>query len=262
MTILDTIVAHKKKEVALAKSLLSIDDLKKAVQYNRSTISLSEALLEQASTGIIAEFKRKSPSKGFISEQANVHEITEAYTQNGAAALSVLTDKAFFGARENDFEQARKNSIPILRKDFIIDAYQIHETKAMGADVMLLIAACLTPNEVRQLAKTAIALGLEVILELHDETEVGHICDETSIIGINNRNLKTFKVDIEQSLRMAENIPADKVKIAESGIDNIQTIHLFRQHGFKGFLIGEHFMRQQNTALAFKDFVHQLSIVS
>lgn len=149
-------------------------------------------------------------------------------------------------------------SIPILRKDFIIDEYQLIEAKAIGADVILLIAACLSPGEVRRLAAIAKNLGLEILLELHDEKELDHICDETKIIGINNRNLKTFEVDIEKSLKMAEKIPGDKIKIAESGINSAENIRLFKENGFKGFLIGENFMKEANPGKAFEKFVNKL----
>jgi indole-3-glycerol phosphate synthase len=258
MNILDTIVQHKRGEVAARKLKTSFKELEASNNFFLPVRSLKESLLRESSTGIIAEFKRKSPSKGFIKQGADVEEITSAYTRYGAAALSVLTDINFFGGSDADLIQARKNNIPILRKDFIIDEYQIVEAKALGADVLLLIAACLSPTEVRYLAKAASTLGLEVILELHAEEELNHICDEVTIVGINNRDLKTFTVDIDRSLRMAEKIPPDKLKIAESGIDKIEDILLFRQNGFKGFLIGEYFMKQQNTALAFANFVNDI----
>lgn len=258
MNILDTIIAHKKIEVATRKAKASIKNLESRQGFAIPVRSLSNSLLKESSTGIIAEFKRKSPSKGFIKQDADVNVITTAYTQHGAACLSVLTDEEFFGGSNEDLMQARRNDIPILRKDFIIDEYQIVEAKSIGADVILLIAACLTPAEVKHLAGFANALGLETILELHAEEELEHICDATNIVGINNRDLKTFSVDIERSLRMAEKLPASKIKIAESGIDKIEDILLFKQNGFKGFLIGEYFMKQANTALAFEEFVKQL----
>jgi indole-3-glycerol phosphate synthase len=170
----------------------------------------------------------------------------------------VLTDEIFFGGSTEDLIKARVNNIPLLRKDFIVDEYQIAEAKAMGADVILLIAACLTPAEVKRLAQFANSLQLEVLLELHDEEELAHICDETVLVGINNRNLKTFAVDIERSLAMAKRIPAGKVKIAESGISSPENIRLFKAHGFRGFLIGENFMKEANPAGAFEQFVKAL----
>ena len=258
MNILDTIVAHKRTEVAARKAITSIKELESGPGFLVPVRSLAASLLKEGSTGIIAEFKRKSPSKGFIKENANVTEITSAYTQNGAACLSVLTDENFFGGSDADLIAARQNDIPILRKDFIVDEYQIVEAKSIGADVILLIAACLTPAEVKHLATVPSSLALQTILELHAEEELEHICDATKIVGINNRDLKTFSVDIERSLRMAERLPADKIKIAESGIDKIDDILLFRQNGFKGFLIGEYFMRQPDTPAAFAAFVQSL----
>ena len=258
MNILDKIVAHKKIEVAEAKATKAIAELEAAANFKLPALSLAASLQKGENTGIIAEFKRKSPSKGFINQNADVEAITSAYTKLGAAGLSVLTDENFFGGAKEDLLKARKNDIPILRKDFMIDEYQIIEAKSWGADVILLIAACLSPEEVKNLAKTASALGLESILELHAEEELGHVCDEVTMVGINNRDLKTFTVDIERSLRMAEQLPADKIKIAESGIDKVDDILLFRKNGFKGFLIGEHFMRQQDTSMAFENFVNDL----
>jgi indole-3-glycerol phosphate synthase len=258
MNILETIIAHKKIEVVERKKIVSQASLLQTKNFNRKCFSLIENLSNVSSTGIIAEFKRKSPSKGFINEYADVAEVTKGYTKAGAACLSVLTDTNFFGGSTADLKAARVNNIPILRKDFIIDEYQIAEAKAMGADVILLIAACLTPNEVQSLAKYAVSIGLDVLLELHDETELSHICDETILVGINNRNLKDFKVDIDASLRMAKLISNDKIKIAESGISEASMINTFRNAGFKGFLIGEMFMKEANPALAFNNFVQNL----
>ncbi|MCF3109549.1 indole-3-glycerol phosphate synthase TrpC [Niabella sp. CC-SYL272] len=258
MNILDTIIEHKRKEVAERKAHTSVEQLEQTEAFRAPVRSLAASLLAPGSTGIIAEFKRKSPSKGFINKDADVAVITGAYTRFGAAALSVLTDETFFGGSVADLEKARKNDIPILRKDFIVDEYQIVEAKSIGADIILLIAACLTPAEVERLAVFAGSLGLETILELHAEEELEHVCAATKIVGINNRDLKTFSVDIERSLKMAEQIPADKIKIAESGIDKIDDILLFRKNGFKGFLIGEYFMKQENPPLAFENFVIQL----
>lgn len=258
MNILEKIIEQKKSEVRRKKADISISDLQQYPLYERRTFSLKEFLLDDTKTGIIAEFKRRSPSKGIINDKADVLEITKAYSENGASCLSVLTDEYYFGGCNEDLITARVNKIPILRKDFIIDEYQITEAKAIGADVILLIAACLSPADVQRMAIFAKNAGLEVLLELHDETELGHICDETNMIGINNRDLKTFIVDIDRSLRMAEKIPADKIKVAESGISNVETIRLFRQHGFNGFLVGENFMKEQDPGAAFKKFVQKI----
>lgn len=260
MNILDNIIAHKKIEVAERKKSVSESELKISKNFNRKCFSLMENLSKENGTGIIAEFKRKSPSKGFINEFADVVTITTGYTNAGAAGLSVLTDTIFFGGSTQDLLDARINSIPIVRKDFIVDAYQITEAKAMGADVILLIAACLTASEVKSLASYAVSIDLEVLLELHDERELAHICDETILVGINNRNLKDFKVDIEGSLRMSKLIPSGKIKIAESGISDVNMIKAFKEAGFKGFLIGENFMKESNPVLAFDNFVQNIHL--
>lgn len=258
MNILEEIVLHKKSEVRSRKSEVSISDLEKSDLFTRQTFSLKQSLLDKAKTGIIAEFKRKSPSKGVINANADVMEVTIAYTEHGASGVSVLTDEIFFRGCSKDLIKARINNIPLLRKDFIIDEYQIVEAKSIGADVILLIAACLTQAEVKRLAKFAKELDLEVLLELHAEKELDHICDETELIGINNRNLKTFEVDIERSLKMSQKIPAGKIKIAESGINSIEDILLFMEHDFHGFLIGENFMKQPEPTIAFAEFINQL----
>jgi indole-3-glycerol phosphate synthase len=253
MNILDKIVEQKKIEVAERKKIISVGKLSDQAFYDRSCLSLCDRL-KNSHTGIIAEFKRKSPSKGFINQFADAAEITTGYTKFGAAALSVLTDEMFFGGSTNDLVAARKNDIPILRKDFIIDEYQITEAKAMGADVVLLIAACLTKLQVQDLSAFAQETGMEVLLEIHDETELGHICDTVNIVGINNRNLKTFSVDVNLSLQLGSMIPQNIIKIAESGIDDPQTVKRFKNAGFEGFLIGEAFMKSTDPIAAFEQF--------
>ena len=186
-------------------------------------------------------------------------EVTQAYTLNGASCLSILTDEYFFGGSAQDLLKARVNNIPILRKDFIIDEYQILEARSMGADVILLIAACLTPERVKELATFAKSIQLEVLLEIHSDEELKHICDETELVGVNNRDLKTFSVDINRSIELSKKIPDNKIKIAESGINDIETIRIFRKAGFKGFLIGENFMKQPDPTIAFVNFVEQLN---
>jgi indole-3-glycerol phosphate synthase len=258
MNILDKIIEHKKAEVALAKQKQPEELLKQMPGFSRHTFSLKQFLLDENKTGIIAEFKRQSPSKGIINATADVIEVTKAYTENDASCLSVLTDEHFFGGTNEDLIKARINNIPILRKDFIIDEYQILEARAIGADVILLIAACLSPERVKELSLYAKSLGLEVLLEIHNEEELQHICAETEIVGVNNRDLKTFTVDINRSIELSKKIPADKIKIAESGINDVETICTFRNAGFKGFLIGENFMKQPEPTIAFADFVKHL----
>ena len=257
--ILDKIIAHKKVEVAHAKANVSVETLMQTELYKRNTFSLKQFLLDETKTGIIAEFKRQSPSKGIINDKADVVDVTSAYTHYGASCLSVLTDQHFFGGSNDDLIKARINKIPILRKDFIIDEYQVTEAKSIGADVILLIAACLTPERVQELALFAKSLQLEVLLEIHCEEELQHICTATEIVGVNNRDLKTFTVDINRSIALSKKIPAEKIKIAESGINDIETISTFKNAGFKGFLIGEKFMKQPDPTIAFAHFVQQLN---
>ena len=258
MNILEQIIEYKREEVKSKKTKVKTADLEKRELFSKTVLPLKDFLVDRSRTGIIAEFKRRSPSKGIINADVDVVDVTKGYTENGASCLSVLTDEHFFGGSDEDLIKARINEIPILRKDFVVDEYQLIEAKSIGADVILLIAACLTVTEVKQLASFAKNLGLEVLLELHAEEELGHICDETNIIGINNRNLKTFDVDIERSLRMAEKIPLPKFKVAESGISSVNDILLFKKHGFQGFLIGENFMKATNPTIAFAEFVKQL----
>lgn len=262
MNILDKIVAHKRIEVERNRNAVPPAQLETSTLFNRNTISLKEALLDYNSTGIIAEFKRQSPSKGVINGKADVVDVTTAYTANGAAGLSVLTDTNFFGGCNEDLMRARVNNIPILRKDFIIDEYQLLEAKSIGADVILLIAACLSPAEVQRLASFAKRLQLEVLLEIHNEQELEHICDDCDIVGVNNRDLKYFSVDVERSVELSDKIPSEKVKISESGISDTDTILRLRAAGFKGFLIGENFMKQDDPAIAFASFVKHLKTAS
>jgi indole-3-glycerol phosphate synthase len=261
MNILEKITAHKKTEIATRKKEMPVSVLEQSAFFKRQPFSMKQFLLDDTKTGIIAEFKRKSPSKGIINDTADVAEVTLGYTNHGASALSVLTDEHFFGGSLRDLELARTNAIPVLRKDFMIDAYQVVEAKANGADVILLIAACLSPLEVKQLAATAKSLGLEVLLEIHGEDELEHICDDVDIVGVNNRDLKTFSVDISRSVALGGKIPAGKLKISESGISNVDNILHLRKFGFKGFLIGEHFMRENDPVIAFAGFVNGLKDV-
>lgn len=258
MNILETIVASKVKEVAARKAQTPALVLEQQPAFARPVFSLKQFILDPAKTGIIAEYKRKSPSKGVINDRSGVLEVTNGYVAGGASALSVLTDTEYFGGSSADLELARVQPIPILRKDFIIDEYQILEARAMGADVILLIASCLSPMRVRELAKCAKGLGLEVLLELHEEEELEHINEYTEIVGVNNRNLKTFSVDMDKSIRMAEQIGNSRVRIAESGIGSVEDIERFRQYGFDGFLIGEYFMKQDDPAAAFITFTNKL----
>jgi indole-3-glycerol phosphate synthase len=258
MNILEKIIAQKSKEVAAKKNDVPEQELEKGRYFSRQTLSLRKRLLDDKYTGIIAEYKRRSPSKGIINDRDSVEVVTMAYTAFGASGISILTDLEFFGGSLDDLISARDNGIPLLRKDFMIDEYQITEAKAYGADVILLIAACLSPLRVKQLAQKAKGLGLEVLLELHDESELDHVCELVDLVGVNNRNLKTFEVDLEHSTRLAEKIGSDFVKVAESGINDVNNIRYLKAHGFQGFLIGEYFMKQKSPMEAFKNFSYSL----
>lgn len=258
MNILEEIIAYKKDEVEQRKRQTPVRELERGPYFSRPVRSLKQSVLDPAKTGIIAEFKRRSPSKGIINSQDSVESITRFYTAYGASGISVLTDQKFFGGSLDDLLAARENSIPILRKDFMIEEYQVIEAKAFGADVILLIAACLSTMQVKSLAATAGNLGLEVLLEIHDEAELDHIQPGVDLVGVNNRNLKNFSVDLEHSVKLAGKIGHGYIKIAESGIQGVQDIHYLKEHGFNGFLIGEYFMKQENPGLAFKNFTHAL----
>lgn len=259
MNILEEIVAHKRREVEQSKQNASEKQLEQSQFFLRPALSLKRHLLEPGGTGIIAEYKRKSPSKGIINNKADVLDVTMAYANNGAAGLSVLTDEHFFGGTSEDLVKARINTIPILRKEFIIDDYQITEAKAIGADAILLIAAILTPEQVKEFTLKAHVLGLEVLLEIHNETELDHIYERVDIVGVNNRDLKTFTVDLEQSVRLSREIPEDKIKISESGINDVANIQYLKQFGYRGFLIGENFMKENDPAVAFMKFTAELN---
>ncbi|MGX5819531.1 indole-3-glycerol phosphate synthase TrpC [Chitinophaga lutea] len=257
--ILAEIVAHKVTEVAERSRHRSVEELGRSPMFSRTPLSLRQFLRDSERTGIIAEFKRRSPSKGIINDTATVQEVTTAYARNGASGLSVLTDQQFFGGSMDDLQQARAvNNIPILRKDFVIGEYQIVEARAIGADVILLIAECLTKEEVKHLAAFAHNLGLEVLLEMHSADQLDKITPHTHLVGINNRDLKTFQVDIHRSIALLQQIPSEYAKVAESGMDDPETIVTLRKAGFDGFLIGEHFMKAEHPGVAFESFTRSL----
>ncbi len=265
MTILDQIVAQKRIEVAQRKAATPACKLEGMPDFKRQPLSAREAIQDLRSTGIIAEFKRKSPSKGIINDQVSVAETTQGYVKAGAAVLSVLTDEPFFGGTPADLQAARlaNPGTPILRKDFIIDSYQILEAKAWGADLVLLIASCLTPTEVSELSQQAQDLGLQVLLEVHDEEELDQMLTHTiDLVGVNNRNLKTFTTSVETSLRLVERIPDTYAKITESGLHDAATMITLFKAGFDGFLIGEAFMKTSDPAAALSalvtDFTSQM----
>jgi indole-3-glycerol phosphate synthase len=262
MTILDKITAQKAIEVEAAKAEVSIQDLEKSEFFARKTNSLVASLSAENSTGIIAEHKRKSPSKGIINDSLSIEEVTQGYAQAGAAGLSVLTDTDFFGGNKEDLQKARmaNPSTPILRKDFMIDEYQVYEAKAWGADVILLIAACLSPEQIKDLSQNAHELGLEVLLEIHDQEELDRSpLAYVDIVGVNNRNLKNFaENNVNASLNLAEKIPANIIKISESCISEPKTINLLKSAGYRGFLIGETFMKDASPGTKLGEFIAKI----
>ncbi|HYG01753.1 MAG TPA: indole-3-glycerol phosphate synthase TrpC [Chryseosolibacter sp.] len=261
MNILEKIVEHKGKEVAERKSLYPTRLLEQSIFFASPTVSLKKYVQRKDKTGIIAEFKRKSPSKGIINAHAPVERTTLGYMQAGASALSVITDRTFFGGSNDDLLVARKfNFCPILRKDFTVDEYQIIEARSIGADAILLIAAILRPEEAKTLTDFSHSLGLEVLLEVHDADELSTHGDiGADLIGVNNRNLKTFEVDINISKELAGRIPNSVVKVSESGITSAGTIEELRSYGFEGFLMGENFMRCSRPEHAAMEFSRELT---
>lgn len=260
MNILEEIKQHKIKEVNEKKSLFPEKLLERSPYFNGPTVSMKEYLTREGASGIIAEFKRKSPSKGNINVYADPEKVSIEYMQAGASAISVLTDEKFFGAKEKDLTTVRKfNYCPVLRKDFTIDSYQITEARSLGADAILLIAKILTLEEVKSLAKVAHDLGMEVLLELHNKQEVEEYgALDADLVGINNRNLNNFEVNTEHSIELAAMLPQDKIKVAESGIDSPKTLLNLKAKGFQGFLIGEYFMKNSRPGLACKEFVQEV----
>lgn len=245
---------------------ISFFDLEESVYFHRECISLKKALTADGTSGIIAEFKRKSPSKGVISESPSLEKIAKGYQDGGAAALSILTDQEFFGGNGEDLVEARELvKIPILRKEFVVEAYQITEAKAMGADAVLLIAAILTPYEVMRFAGIAESLGMECLLEVHNEKELDACLSmdpHVQLIGVNNRNLKDFSVNQETSIKLASKIPDQYVKIAESGISDPEGVKRLKDAGFQGFLIGEHFMKDDHPGKACQAFITEVEKLS
>ena len=263
MDILEQIVARKKEEVRERKELYPVKLLETSTFFPTRPVSLRQYLLRPDKCGIIAEFKRKSPSKGVINDFVSVEETSIGYMQAGAAALSVLTDGEFFGGDNKDLITARKfNFCPILRKDFIIDEYQIIEAKSIGADAILLIAAVLTPAQLKQMAEFAGTLGLEVLMEVHDEKELKtHLNDSVDLVGVNNRNLKTFAVDINTSRSLAGEIPERFVKVSESGISEPATVVALKKAGYQGFLIGGYFMSHSRPWDACAEFIQKIRLM-
>ena len=260
MNILDKIVAYKRQEVTQLINSIPVKSLESSDFFKKECISLKNQINKKSKSGIIAEFKRQSPSKGIINETSIVSETIKGYLDSGASGVSILTDTNFFGGKNEDVIAAKKLNLgPILRKDFTISEYQIVEAKSIGADAILLIAAVLTKKEIKQFTTLAHHLGLEVLLEVHTQEELDKYIPEINLVGINNRNLKTFEVDFENATRLASQLPTGTVKIAESGISDYKNIIELKKHGFEGFLIGENFMKTTNPAMACRQFIGQIN---
>lgn len=257
MTILDQINANKLKEIEAAKASVSVKQLESSLLFERNCFSLKDAIIEKS--GIIAEFKRQSPSKGVINGLVKPQDVAIGYEKAGVSAISCLTDLDYFGGTFDDLRAVRDViSIPVLRKDFMLDEYQLLEAKALGADIILLIASSLSVKKTNQLGEIAKSLGLSVLLEIHDESELNHINQYCDAIGVNNRNLKTFEVSTDVSKRLAAHIEDDFIKVSESGISNVEAIKELKGFGYQGFLIGENFMKTENPGKSCEEFINQL----
>lgn len=262
MNILEKIIQRKKTEVKDAKASTSVRDLESMSLFSRTPYLLKDFVFDPERNGIISEFKRASPSKGIINDHSKIEEVVTSYADNHVSAISVLTDTDFFGGSLNDLLTARKHvDIPLLRKEFIIDEFQIIEAKAHGADIILLIASCLTSAEISRLSAVAKNLGLNVLLEVHNEQELSDNLIETiDAIGVNNRNLGDFSVSIDHSLNLIHQIPDQYISVSESGISEVNTIKTLKKAGFNAFLIGENFMKEKNPNKAIADFTERLSL--
>ncbi|MGN7757598.1 indole-3-glycerol phosphate synthase TrpC [Chryseobacterium sp. 22532] len=259
MTILDKIIERKKEEITVSKAKISIDHLKNSDFFGRKSFSLKESIKNKS--GIIAEFKRKSPSKGIINDQVQPLKVVSAYENFGASGISILTDTDFFGGSFDDILNVRNHiHIPILRKDFMVDEYQFYEAKSIGADTVLLIAACLSQDQVLEFTELAHQLDMEVLLEIHTEDELNHFNSKIDLVGINNRNLKDFKVDLQHSVLLKDQLPKDVLSIAESGIYSTENFRYLKEKGFDGFLMGEYFMKNEDPANKFAEFVSNVAI--
>ncbi len=258
MTILQEILEHKKQEVAYRQKLVPVSMLKDQKHFSRQTVSARQAF--SGRPGVIAEFKRKSPSKGYFNQSADAASVCKSYADAGAFAVSVLTDQTYFGGSLKDLEAVREQiDITVLRKDFIVSEYQIYESKAAGADLILLIASALLPEEARSYALLAKELGLEVLLEVHSREEIeSHLFNEVDLLGVNNRNLKTFETDIALSKELIKEIPDQFVAVSESGISDPAAAYELAVLGYKAFLIGESFMKQPEPGKACGDFIRDL----
>ncbi len=256
MSILDTIVAYKLKEVQTAKSVVSCEQMRRSAYLSLSSSHKFAQAIKKSPTGIIAEFKRRSPSKGEIHAMADAGSVVSKYAASGATCCSVLTDTAFFGGSLNDFAIARSVAgVPLLRKEFIVDEYQIYQSRLYNADAILLIAAVLSPAQISNFIRIAHDLNMQTLLELHNEHELDRFDPATDMVGINNRNLHNFVTNIDASCQLIERLPQNVVKISESGLSEPSQVSELRQAGFDGFLIGERFMKHENPGEALKQFI-------
>ncbi len=263
MNVLEKIILEKRKFVNERKELFPVKLLERSIYYTSKTVSLKDYLLRKDKHGIIAEIKKKSPSKGVLNLHLDVARTSIGYMQAGASAISVLTDQAFFGGKNEDLITVRKNNFcPVLRKDFIVDEYQIIEARSIGADAILLIASVLTKDEINRFTKFAQSLGLEVLLEIHSREETDKISDLNNIIGVNNRNLSSMTIDLQNSNDLLPHIKNAEVKISESGILTCEDVLALKEQGFDGFLIGSLFMKSSRPHLAFKQFMDELKTKS
>ena len=259
MNILEKIVARKREEVAERRELFPVRLLEKSIYFATPAVSFTRYLKRKDKSGIIAEFKRRSPSRGDINPYASVERVSIGYMQAGASALSVLTDEQFFGGRNADLTEARRfNFCPILRKDFIIDEYQILEARSIGADAILLLASALSYDEIRRFTAFARSLGLEVLIEIHEEAHLDKISPEAQVIGVNNRDLRDFSVDMQRSMDLLPFLPSEMVPISESGLSMPETVADLKQAGFKGFLMGEAFMTTDRPGQACRQFIQDV----
>jgi len=258
--ILTEIIEHKKAEVAERKELHPAKLLEKSIYFHSTPVSLRKYLQRPDKIGVIAEIKRRSPSKGDINKYISVEQLSLGYMQAGASALSILTDSKFFGGKTDDLTTGRRfNFCPILRKDFMVDPYQVIEAKSIGADVILLIAAAVSPETTKELAALAKSLGMEVLLEVHNEREIEtHVCEDIDLLGVNNRDLTTFSVSTAVSEALVDKIPSHLIKITESGISDAETILRLKKLGYQGFLIGETFMKTPKPEAACRKLIEQV----
>lgn len=258
MHILEKIVQHKRKEIAAAKAMTAVSALELSQHFQRTCNSYVAAISQAESSGVIAEFKRKSPSRSNINMDADLASVTKGYVNGGANAISILTDEHFFGGSDEYLKTTRINlpDTPLLRKEFIIDEYQVIKAKSIGADIILLICEILTAEEVERLSSLARSLGMEVLLEMHSADQIEKYCDHVTMVGVNNRDLRTFEVDFDRSKKLFDQLPKSVPKVAESGLSEASTCAMLYQYGFRGFLIGEQFMKQEQPGVACGEFIN------